>query len=156
QTGNTGHLGVCCDPTDGHIFVSARALPSTARPHLIYEFDARGQLLGSFHQPAVHDASAWGMRDLEWDGQSILGGSEAGIAVIDRAGNPVNVVLANNGLQPVVQPIQVPGLAVVRAIALDKGGNGGNGSVFAADFGSSLYEIDLLGNVLNTWVNSGW
>jgi hypothetical protein len=96
------------------------------------------------------------MRDLEWDGQSILGGSEAGISVIDRAGNLVNVILANNGPQAIVQPILVPGLAVLRAIALDKAGNGGNGSILAADFQSRLFEIDLGGHVLNTWVNSGW
>lgn len=156
QTGNNGHLGVCCDPADGHIFVSARALPATARPHVIYEFDARGALLGVLPQPAVHDGTSWGMRDLEWDGQSILGGSEAGITVIDRAGNLVNTIRTSNGPQPIVQPITMPVITVMRALALDQAGNGGNGSIFVADFGSSLFEIDLSGRVLNTWANSGW
>ncbi len=156
QTGNTAHLGVCCDPADGHVFVSARALPSPARPHLIYEFDARGRLVGSFPQPAVHDASAWGMRDLEWDGQSILGGSEAGISVLTRTGALRNQILTANGPRPIVQPIVVPGVAVHRALCLDPTGNGGNGSLYVADYQSAMFEVDLAGNVLRSWPNSGW
>lgn len=155
-TGASGHLGVCVDPTDGHVFVSARATPATARPHVIYEFDGMGSLVGTIPQPVEHDASLWGMRDLEWDGQSILGGSEVGISVIDRSGAYRNQILAANGPQAIVQPIVVPGVAVVRALALDPSGNGGNGSLFVADFQSPMVEVDFQGNVLNSWPAAGW
>lgn len=158
QTGVGLHLGVAVDTTTGHVFVSATGqlgLP----PHRIHEFDAQGNYLTSFAQPAVHDGSSFGMRDLEFDGQSLLGGSEAGISVLSPTGQPVNQILAANGPQPISQPIRGQVLAVlgvIRALALDPNGNQGNGSLLVADFGSPIHEIDFAGNVLRTFPNLGW
>ncbi|MCA8963918.1 MAG: hypothetical protein KDC48_03485, partial [Planctomycetes bacterium] len=127
--------------------------------HSVYVFDTLGSMLGYFAQPAVHQASGFGLRDLEFDGQSLIGGSEFGISVFDTAGNAVNQILAANGPQPIVQPITGPvasQLAVFRAVALDRSGNGGNGSLLVADFASPIYEIDFAGNVLATFPNQGW
>ncbi|MCR9248150.1 MAG: hypothetical protein NXI31_24230 [bacterium] len=157
-TGNVTHLGVAADTTSGHFFVSATG-PGGVPPHVIYELDADGLLLGSFQQPAAHQASAFGLRDLEFDGQSLIGGSEFGISVFSPSGQPVNQILAVNGPQPITQPITgavAAQLQVFRAIALDPAGNGGNGSLLLADFASPIYEIDLLGNVLATFPNQGW
>lgn len=157
-TGNPLHLGVAVDAATGRIYVSATGAGG-APPHLIYEFDATGAPLSQFQQPAVHDASPFGMRDLAFDGASLIGGSEVGISVITPTGQLGNQVLAANGPQPVTQPITGPvlaQLAVVRAIAFDPAGNGGNGSLLVADFSSPIFEIDLAGNVLATFANQGW
>ncbi|MCA8948252.1 MAG: hypothetical protein KDE27_02045 [Planctomycetes bacterium] len=157
-TGNVTHLGVVSDPATGHFFVSATGTGGMP-PHLIYELDADGALLGSFPQPAVHNVPGFGMRDLESDGSALIGGSEVGISVFSTTGAPVNQILTQNGPRPIVQPITGPVaslLGVFRAIALDPTGNGGNGSLLVADFGSPIYEIDLQGNVLATFPNQGW
>ncbi|MBK8101609.1 MAG: hypothetical protein IPK26_31390 [Planctomycetes bacterium] len=158
QTGATAHLGVAVDSRNGHIFVSAtRGAPGL--PHRIWEFDARGNLIGSFAQPTVHSATAFGIRDLEFDGQNLIGGSEAGISVFSVTGALVGSVEATNGPQPVQQPIAaagVPGLWVPRAIALDPNGNNRNGSLLVADFDASIVEIDLAGQVLTSWQSQGW
>lgn len=158
ETGNVTHLGVAADTTTGHFFVSATG-PSGSPPHVIYELDPDGTLLGSMNQPAVHSTSGFGIRDLEFDGASLIGGSEAGISVFSTTGALVNQIEAQNGPQQIAQPITGPvasQLTVFRAIALDKSGNGGNGSLLVADFGSPIYEIDFAGNVLATFPNQGW
>src|SRR5262249_45581042 len=158
QTGNVLQLGVAVASTDGHVFVSATG-PLGAPPHLFYEFDATGGLLGVVPQPAAQNSSALGMRDLEFDGPSLLGGSEVGISVCSRTGALVNVVLTANGPQPVVQPItgaMMAQLGVARALALDPQGDSGNGSLFVADFGSPILECTLSGAVLRAIPNGGW
>lgn len=157
-TGNSTHLGVAVLPTTGHFFVSAAA-PATAATHLVYEFDGTGSLVANFAQPAAHQATGLGMRDLESDGVSLLGGSEAGITVFSPTGQLVNQIVAQNGPQAIAQPIAGPvaaQLAVFRALALDPHGNGGNGSLLVADFASPIYEIDFAGNVLATFPWQGW
>lgn len=158
QTGNVLHFGVAVSSVDGHVFVSAAGTFGAA-PHLLYEFDATGSLLRSHLQPAAQSTTALGMRDLEFDGQSILGGSEVGVSVCDTSGSLVNVVLAANGPQPIVQPIggaALQQLGVLRAIAFDPAGNGGNGSLFVANFGSPILECALNGSILRTIPNGGW
>lgn len=157
-TGNPLHLGVAVDWTTGNCFVSATGLGGQ-RPHLVYEIDHGGVLRSTFAQPSVHDTSGFGIRDLEFDGQSLLGGSELGISVFSTTGQLVNQILAANGPQSIVQPIRGPvasQLAVFRAIALDPHGNNGDGSLLVADFGSPIFEIDFAGNVLASWPNQGW
>ena len=158
KTGNVLHLGVAVSSVTGHVFVSA-AGPLGAPPHVLYEFDPHGVLLGTVLQPAAQNASPLGMRDLEFDGQSILGGSEVGISVCSPGGALVNQLLAANGPQPIAQPIGGAALAqlgTLRALAFDPHGNGGNGSLLVADFGSPILECDLQGNVLRTTPNGGW
>jgi hypothetical protein len=157
-TGNQTLLGVAVDDRVGTYYVSASG-PGALSPHVIYEVDHGGGLRGTFAQPAVHNSSGFGIRDLEFDGQSLIGGSEFGISVFSTTGSLVNKILAANGPQTIVQPItgQVASqLAVFRAIALDKQGNRGNGSLLVADFGSPIFEIDFAGNILATFPNQGW
>jgi hypothetical protein len=104
QTGNVLHLGVAVSPLNGHVFVSATGSMGLP-PHKLFEFDAVGALLATRSQPAVQSVSAYGMRDLECDGQSILGGSEVGVSVVSPLGLLVNSILTANGPQPIVQPI---------------------------------------------------
>lgn len=157
-TGTATHLGVAVHPGTGHYFVSAAA-PAGATAHVVFEFDGNGTLVGSFAQPQAQQGSALGMRDLECDGVSLLGGSEAGISVFSPTGALVSQIEAANGPQSIVQPITGPvatQLAVFRALALDPRGNGGNGSLLVADFASPIYEIDFAGNVLVTYPWQGW
>ena len=157
RTGAVAHLGVAVD-AQGFFYVSA-ARGGGATSHSVYVFDRIGSLLGLFPQPAVHQASGFGLRDLEFDGQSLIGGSESGISVFGTTGQPVNQILAANGPQSITQPITGPvasQLGVFRAIALDRNGNGGNGSLLVADFASPIFEIDFAGNVLAVFPNQGW
>lgn len=157
-TGNAINLGVAVDGNTGNLFVTATGAGGLP-PHLIYELDSSGALITSFAQPAVHDPSPFGIRDLAFDGQSLIGGSEHGISVFSPTGTPTNQILAQNGAQSIVQPITGPvaaQLTVFRAVALDKAGNGGNGSLLVADFASAIYEIDFAGNILATFPNQGW
>ncbi len=157
QTGALAHLGVAVDGVGRFHVATARG--GAAAAHTMFVFDRSGVLLGSYAQPAVHQATGFGLRDLEFDGQSLIGGSEVGISVFDAAGNPVHQILAANGPQPIVQPIAGPVAAmlpVFRAIALDPRGNAGDGSLLVADFGSPIFEIDFAGNVLATFPNLGW
>jgi hypothetical protein len=158
QTGSALHLGVAVDRTSGRYFVSATG-PGGLPPHRVHEFNAAGVLLGSFAQPTAHNGSAFGIRDLEFDGQSLLGGSEAGISVFAPNGALMGSILTANGPRPITQPIRGAAggqLAVFRAVALDAQGNGGNGSLLVADFASPILEIDFAGNVLATYANQGW
>ena len=157
QTGASAHLGVAVGPA-GTFFVSAARRTPNAQ-HLIYEFDAAGTLRGWFPQPAVHQGSGFGLRDLDSDGASLIGGSEAGISVIGTNGLPSAGLLTANGLRPVVQPIAgaiTSLLPVCRAVAFDRFGDGGNGSLLVADFASPIHEIDLAGNLLASHANQGW
>lgn len=157
-TGNPLHLGCAVDPRSGRSYVSATRT-GAGGSHWIYEFDGTGNLLGQFPQPAVHDASGFGMRDLECDGHSLIGGSEFGISVVTPNGALATHIHAANGPQPISQPITGPVsalLPVVRAIALDPNGNGGNGSLLVADFATPIYEIDFTGAVLRSFPYQGW
>ncbi|HLQ39082.1 MAG TPA: hypothetical protein VK348_14830, partial [Planctomycetota bacterium] len=159
-TGDSLHLGVCVDGNTGHVFVSGYGNSVAVPPqHLLYEFTGRGSYLGAVPQPAVQNGSALGMRDLEFDGQSILGGSEVGVSVVSPSGQLVNQILSANGPRPIVQPIAGPALAqlgTIRGLALDKNGNGGNGSLFAVNFAGPIVEFDFAGNVLASHANAGW
>jgi hypothetical protein len=158
QTGNVLHLGVAVSPLNGHIFVSATGSMGLP-PHKLYEFDAVGALLTTRSQPSVQSLSSYGMRDLECDGQSLLGGSEVGISVVSPLGVPVNVIVTANGPQPISQPIggaALLQLGVIRALALDPQGNNGAGSLYVANFGSPILECALDGSILRTIPNGGW
>ncbi|MBK8980150.1 MAG: hypothetical protein IPM29_29975 [Planctomycetes bacterium] len=76
-----GALGVSVDP-NGTIWVTARRnTASTANPHKLIEFDANGNFVNSYDQPTGTLGSAWGIRDMAWDGDftpnsRIYGGCE--------------------------------------------------------------------------------
>lgn len=158
RTGANLHLGVAVDTRTGWFYVTAtRAQPSS--PHRIFVLDEAGVVRSVMAQPTIHSISPFGMRDLEFDGESLIGGSEVGISVLGVDGTPRGQVLAANGPQPITQPITGPIAAVLpvcRAIAFDPDGNQGNGSLLVADFASPIYEIDLQGNILATFPALGW
>jgi hypothetical protein len=157
-TGAALHLGVAVDPADGHVFVSASG--AAGPPHQIHEFDPVGNYVGAFAQPAVHNATSFGLRDLDSDGHSLIGGSEAGISVFSRQGALVNQLVSSRGPQAIVQPIAGAALAAlgtVRALAFDPNGNNGNGSLLVGNFSAAIVECDLNGAILQTWPNTaGW
>lgn len=149
-TFTNGHLGVAY--LNGELFTTTRGV-NGAPPHLINVWDSNGNWLRSFQQPASTATSLWGFRDGGSDGVSLIFGHEGGIEVIDAFGNPVNQLIADNGPQPIVQPIVVVAGAVGmwRAIAFDPSGNGGNGSMFLGNFSAAVVEVALDGSVLHTF-----
>lgn len=151
-TGNGLCLGVA--HLDGHYYVTGGGGGAN---NTVYVFDEEWTLVRTFPQIAQ---TAFGWRDPCTDGVSMLWGSEDGIHVTDTLGNQVNTVIAANGPQPIVQPITGAAhaaLGLYRALAYDPNGNGGNGSLWTATFGSDLIECDLDGNILTTHPNTpGW
>lgn len=155
---NNGFLGV--EELNGRIFVTARD-PAVGSAHVFYEVDQAGNLVATLPQDPATGSSAWGWRDLASDGANLMAGYEGGIHVFDpNTGALVNQVLAANGPQTLTaNPIGGAGLATLgnyRAVAFDPTGNGGNGSIITASFGSVMMEIDLQGNILRQWGPGSW
>ena len=145
-----GLLGVARD-VNGHYWVSARRAPRLplTNPHMLYELDSSGRFVGGYPQPSsVNDKSAWGLRDLAYDGARYLyGGYEGGR------------VLAFDTVTKVFDPSQdfiVPAdltFSVLRALAYDPSGDGGNGSMWAANFSSDHAEFSRNGTLLRVIPN---
>lgn len=148
-TGDGLLLGVAA--LKGEIYVTGAGTTPT-----VYVLDSQGALVRTFPQLAT---STFAWRDGATDGESLMFGWEAGIDVVDAQGVPVQTVQAANGPQTLsANPIAGPGLAAIgnyRAVAYDPTGNGGNGSIWTASFGSDLLEIDLDGNILQQFPNTG-
>jgi hypothetical protein len=156
-TGTDSHLGV--EYLGGEYFVSARGAGAIP-PHRIHVFDASGNLLRGFDQPAATATSPWGLRDLASDGFSLFGGDESGIHGFDAQGSPVQQVRARNGLRTLGNLQGTPAdqvLGTFRALAFDPDGNGGEGSFWSANFDTDLVEFDLNGTLIRRYSNtSGW
>jgi len=87
--GETGSLGV---EWDGQYFWSTcRGL--TTPPHKIFKWDISGNLLNTYNQPT--QSSAWGMRDLAFDGTYLYAGSENGFWRIDPADGTTTLMFSN-------------------------------------------------------------
>lgn len=167
--GNAQSLGVAYESLTQQIFSTARgSVGSTAAPHSIYVYDTAGNLLSTLPQSAASDLTTWGYRD---GASSIVGqlffGWDGGIDVYDAPGvaptalTPSTSVIAANGPQPIpaggINPNTINNVDIGgthRAVAFDFFGNGGNGSFFIANFGSSVYEIAVDGTLLNTFANT--
>ncbi len=156
-SGLNTHLG--CTSIGGKVYVTARRATAQSS-HRLVEIDlyAPSTPARLINQDPAHAASVFGQRDLATDGVSILGGSEFGITVTDPVtGLRINSVVARNGVQSISNPITgafTALLPVARALAFDPQGNSGNGSMLIGDFGLDLVEIDLAGNVLQTYPNT--
>ena len=161
-TFNQSLLGVQYSPSTGTLFLSGRGnftagVYNNVAPHTLYEISTSGVLLNSYVQPNM--TSVWGLRDGATDGTILFFGDEMGTHAFDPAtGTFVQfpTVMAANGPQvagpfPIAPPAP---LTIVRSLAFNPAGNGGNGSFWTADFGSALYEFDLAGNVLTTHLNT--
>ncbi len=157
QTGNNGHLGL--ERVGNEFFVSSRG-PGAQPPHKVYVFDGNGVLLRSFSQPAGTSASAWGIRDLTSDGSVLIGGDEFNVYAFDVQGNAVTQLNCANGPRTLGSFANSPAIAVIgtfRALAFDRNGNGGNGSLWAASYASPLVELSLSGAILRQFPNQpGW
>ena len=157
QTGIGDNILAGVGHLNGKLYVSGGGAGGAGVP-TIYEFDMQGNLLGTFQDPSLGLGGA-NIFDLANDGTSLFGGSSVGVVVFDATGNLVTQVQANNGAQTIVNPIAGPGLLTIgtfRAVEFDRAGNGGNGSLFVGNTGAAdpILEIDLAGNVLNTFANN--
>lgn len=138
-TTNNGHLAVV--EWQGRIFVTSRGV-GAAPPHLIYEFDATGALIGTYEQSAAANAgSVWGYRDGCVDPATglIYWGYEGGVEVVD----PSTLIPPGTPGVPLT-PVTTFANATVgtfRGMAWDPTGDGGAGSIWTANFGSPLYEV---------------
>lgn len=175
-TGQAANLGVVV--AGNEIFVSARGNAGGAvAPHSCFVLDFNGNLLRSFGQSIHADTSVWGWRDgavdfnpatptlmFGYDDPALLQGR---IDFVDINGNPATSVLALNGPQVLGGPNFDPAtgtltpvftgtaLATCRGIMFDPEGNGNNGSILTADFGSDIVELDLNGNEIGRIPNNG-
>lgn len=165
-TGGNAELGIQYYPGSGNFWVSRRGTgTSTVVPHSLLEIDQNGALVSTVPQGPGASGGAWGHRDgaTDWyaGGTNLFFGDELGIHCYDMtSGVPVYItgahpVMATNGPQLVTFPFNAANISVggtSRALAYNPGGDGGNGSFWVANFGSSLVEIGLNGTVLNTFV----
>lgn len=135
-------LGAARD-AQGRYWLTARR-PDRNASHVLVELDAAGNFVTVHQQPAAVDAaSAWGIRDLAYDGQRLLyGGSELDRIVafdtVSRAWDPSRDVPVPAGLT----------FGTMRALAFDPQGDGGNGSLWTASWDSEHVELSLQGAVL--------
>src|SRR5688572_6509354 len=135
-TGNVAFLGCGFDGTD--IYVTARAHPaSPGRPHLLYRLDRQGNVLAAYDQPATWgNPSAWGMRDLAFDGRHFYGGDESPVGyAFDTVTRTFDA--ARNIQKPAV-------LNVMHALAYD----GATDTCWGSDFGGLDCQFKRDGTVL--------
>lgn len=150
-TGFNGILG-CCRDRFGHYWVTSRRdVSKTGTKHMLFEifFDATTKTwkVNAYPQPAGVQTSAWGIRDLAYDGVlHIYGGAEN--AFTNSTVFAFNVVTKKwDSLQNWKAPAAV---GTTRALAFDPNGNGGKGSMWTANWSSAVYEFDRTGKVLRT------
>jgi len=155
-TGEDSNLGV--QHLGDEIFTTAR---NRSSGHRVNVFDAAGNLLRSWLQPGLAQVAAGGFRDGASDGRNLCWGFDFGIQLTDADGTVVESLQTQNGTQAilgglisgnVLQPDQA---GIIRALAYDPSGDGGNGSFWTGNFGSSTFEIDTSGDILTTYANAG-
>ena len=147
---NNGCLGVCRTEVNGQerFWVSARAPGSIAgNPHLLYEFDRQGNLLGTYNQPTVYTTTnVWGIRDMAFDGQYIYGGQEN----TQTLPNPNTVYAFDPVSRTYVHSADIvliaPAFPTTRALAFNPVTN----RFYTSNFGGAAYEFDRTGAVLST------
>ncbi|GEM_PF-1682623 len=146
-----GVLG-CAKDSAGNLWLSARR-PSDGKfttPHKLFRLDKSGKVTGSFDQPVVTKASAWGIRDLAYDGSRFLyGGVE-----ISVSGGRVFAFDTKNGVWNASKDFLIPPkltFSTIRALAFDPNGDGGKGSLWASDWDGPVIEFSRLGKVLRTF-----
>jgi hypothetical protein len=163
-TGENGSLGV--QHLNGEIFASTRISPAVGGLHFVSVFDNTGSFLRSWFQPGFAQASEWGFRDGATDGSNLIFGFDFGLEIVDVNGNLLDGLSGPN-LQSQNGPVTVLGglvsgnvlapeqAGINRGNAYDRTGNGGDGSFWTGNFGSSTFEIDTNGDILTTYANAG-
>lgn len=158
-TGSLRSLGV--QHLRGEIFVTSARDPSFLGLHFVTAFDPAGNKLRSWYQFGFAQASVWGFRDGATDGTNMVFGYEFGIQCVDADGRQVTTWETQNGTAQLPSSLisgnvlEPKNAGIVRALAYDRAGNGGDGSFWTGNFGSSTFEIDLAGDVIRTYPNAG-
>jgi hypothetical protein len=146
-----GVLG-CAKDASGNLWLSTRRASDGkfATAHKLFRLDKKGKVSGSFDQPLVSKASAWGIRDLAYDGSRYLyGGLE-----ISLSGGRVFAFDTKNGIWDSSKDFLIPpklSFSTIRALAFDPNGDGGNGSLWTSDWDGPILEFSKTGKVLRTF-----
>lgn len=129
--------------------VSARVEPWAPYHNKVFRFDDNGVLINGaeYDQIAGAISDSWGYRDGCTDGTHVYFGWDGGLARHDADGS--------NGIRLVAGPAPSD-VGTWRALAFDPDGDGGHGSIWVANFESALIEVDLSGNLLNSFPNGGY
>ncbi len=145
-----GVLG-CAKDTSGNLWVSARRASDGkfTTPHKLFRLDKTGKVTATFDQPVVTKASAWGIRDLAYDGSRYLyGGLE-----ISVSGGRVFAFDTKNGIWNSSKDFLIPPkltFSTIRALAYDPNGDGGKGSLWTSDWDGPILEFSRTGKALRT------
>ena len=102
-----------------------------------YKFDISGNLLNTYNQGT---SSAWGMRDMAFDGTYLYAGDDDGFYMIDPANGNVTTLFSNT-----------LGLGVIRALAY----NSSNGHFYACNWNTGIIEFDANGTQYSTLNSPG-
>ena len=108
---------------------------SAVDPNILYKLDADGNYVNQFNQ---NGTTVWGWRDLAFDGEFLYGSDDFVVDQIDPATGDITGVTFNGPENP------------NRALAY----NPDNDHFYTANFGSSIYEFDRSGSIINTWSNT--
>jgi hypothetical protein len=108
---------------------------SGADPNQLYKLDAQGNFVAQYNQTGT---TVWGWRDLAFDGQFLYASDDGIVDQIDPATGDITGVTFSGPENP------------NRALAY----NSETDHFFTANFGSSIYEFDRNGTVINVWANS--
>ena len=108
---------------------------SGSDPNKLYQLDATGVLVNTYDQSSL---AGWGWRDLAWDGAYLWASDQALIQEID----PATGLVTGNSIAGPTNPC--------RALAYDPDAD----HFWTANFGSSIWEFDRTGAVINTFTNS--
>jgi len=132
--GETGSLGA---EWDGEYFWSTcRGLVTP--PHDLYKWDVDGNLIATYDQPA--QGSAWGIRDLAFDGNMLYGGSENGFWQIDPSDGSSTLMFS-----------AIAPMTCIRALAWEPN----EGVFYSGNFASSFYKFTPDGTTITAVTNPG-
>jgi len=132
--GETGSLGA---EWDGEYFWST-CRGSVTPPHDLYKWDIDGNLIATYDQPA--QTSAWGIRDLAFDGNMLYGGSENGFWQIDPSDGTFTLLFSS------ISP-----MACIRALAWEPN----EGMFYSGNFANSFYKFTPDGTTITAVTNPG-
>ncbi|MBN1339081.1 MAG: hypothetical protein JXA03_07150 [Bacteroidales bacterium] len=133
--GETGSLGAEFDGT--YFWTTSRGLVSPGG-NQIFKWDINGNFIAAYNQGTT---SAWGMRDLAWDGAFLYAGDDNGFYRIDPATGGVTTLFT--------QPFGGP--AVIRALAWVPS----EGMFYTGDFGNAFYKFFPDGSGMTMVPNPG-
>ncbi len=132
--GETGSLGA---EWDGEYFWST-CRGSVSPPHDINKWDIDGNLIATYDQPSM--SSAWGIRDLAFDGSYLYGGCEDGFWQIDPSDGSTTLLFSN-----------IAPMTCIRALAWEPN----EGMFYSGNFGDGFYKFTPDGTTITPVTNPG-